>query len=56
MSLIEIYEVRFGPMSRELRTAVATVYDQTVLLGWLRVFTTHSADEIAAVLRPVRDS
>ena len=55
-SLIEVYEARFGAMPADLRAVVEDVDDEPMLVGWLRLIGTGSADEIAAAIRSFRAS
>jgi flagellar biosynthesis/type III secretory pathway protein FliH len=54
--LIEVYEARFGAMDEDLRAVVEDMDDEAVLVTWLRLVGTRSADEIAAALRSFRAS
>lgn len=53
-SLIVVYEARFGAMPEDLRAVVQDRHDEPRLVGWLRLASTRSADEIAAAIRASR--
>jgi len=53
-SLIDIYEVRFGPMPEGLRAVIEDTHDEPTLRAWLKLAGTRSADEIAVAIHAVR--
>ena len=48
--LVVIYEIRFGTMSPELKTAVEATKEAATLLDWLRLVETSSAETFAATV------
>lgn len=52
--LLEVYEARFGAVPRWIATAVTKTKAPAVLQRWVRMFSTASAEEIAATLRAAR--
>jgi hypothetical protein len=48
--LVVIYEIRFGTMSPELKTAVEATKEAATLLDWLRLIETSSAETFAATV------
>ncbi len=55
-SLIDFYEARFGTMPDELRAVIEDTHDESALRAWVKLASTRSADEIAAVIRASRAS
>jgi hypothetical protein len=55
-ALVEVYEARFGTMPEDLRAMVEDTDDEPMLVAWLRLAGTRSADEIAAAIRSLRAS
>jgi hypothetical protein len=50
-NVIDVYELRFGPMPAALRAAVEAAHDERLLDGWLKLAVTRSAEEIAETIR-----
>lgn len=48
--LVVVYEIRFGTMSPELKTAVEATKEAATLLEWLRLIETSSAETFAATV------
>ena len=48
--LVVVYEIRFGAMSPELKTAVEATKEAATLLEWLRLIETKSAETFAATV------
>jgi hypothetical protein len=48
--LVEIYEIRFGTMPPELKTVVEGTEEEAILLAWLRLASTSSAETFAATV------
>lgn len=53
-SLIGVYEARFGAVPKSVSSAVARVHDPAVLRGWVALFATARAEEIAKALRAAK--
>jgi hypothetical protein len=54
--LIEVYEARFGAMPEDLRAVVEDTDDEPMIVAWLRLAGTRTADEVAAAIRSSRAS
>jgi len=52
--LVEIYESRFGTMPPELKTVVEETKEEAILLAWLRLASTSSAETFAATVHASR--
>jgi hypothetical protein len=55
-SLLSVYKARFGQPPGDIVAAIEQTDDLSVLQGWLDLFATRSADEIAAALQAPRQS
>jgi hypothetical protein len=55
-SLIDIYEARFGPMPPDVRAVIDGTHDDPTLRSWIKLASTHAADEVTAALRSFRAS
>jgi hypothetical protein len=50
-NVIEVYELRFGPMPAALRATIEAAKDERLLDGWLKLAVTRSAEELAEAIR-----
>ena len=50
-NVIDVYELRFGPMPAALRVAVEAAKDERLLDEWFTLTVTRSAEEIAQAIR-----
>jgi hypothetical protein len=55
-ALIDFYEARFGAMPDDLRAVVEDTHNEATLRAWVKLASTHSADEIAETIRASRPS
>jgi flagellar biosynthesis/type III secretory pathway protein FliH len=56
LSVVEVYQARFGAMPEDLRAVVEGTDDEPALLTWLLLTGTGNAEEIAAAIRSFRPS